>query len=59
MIPCVMRMTTKQPHNLKPARCQGCNVLYGGVGMTYIHGRWLCEGCLVRERRGLPLPCDR
>lgn len=44
------------PKNLKPYVCQGCGAhLAGWAGMTYIHGKWLCDRCQDREKKGLPL----
>lgn len=49
----------EKPRNLRPSNCQGCGALIGGIGMTYMHGKWLCINCTDRERKGLPLKCPR
>lgn len=47
-----------ESRNLRPSTCQGCNGLIGGIGMTLMHGKWLCDLCQDKEKRGLPLPVD-
>ena len=45
---------TRQPEksrNLRPAKCDGCGGIIGGIGMTLMHGKWLCDLCQDKEKR--------
>ena len=49
------KMTLGEKRNLRPADriCESCGRETTGVGgMTYIHGRWLCNDCQDKERSG-------
>ncbi len=43
-----------EKRNLRPANhiCESCGRETTGVGgMTYMHGRWLCNDCQDKERK--------
>lgn len=47
---------TRQPEksrNLCSAKCDGCGGIIGGIGMTLMHGKWLCDLCQDKEKRGI------
>ena len=40
--------------NLRPDKCNLCKGIMGGTGgLTLFHGRWLCNVCQEKEKRGL------